>query len=1589
MVQPYVGDVSPLDSAAPAPAPDGVKPFTGEVQSFNPPGFLDKIGSVIGDHIGSELTLLNKERKALLPITPTELRESNQTKAEILDATNPIPFMMSTYDYLSQRVGHYLGEYDPAEIPDEQKAAMKADPKYRKEVDAKLATEASDKAQERAAAISGGYTGLVKALGIGQDKPTAVGAKIDSTFGAIKDYTDTFGETASDMTGGAITPEDGSNLLNLFLMHGGEPLGASIKGMGGEAVAKFKENMGDFGDAVRWKKASGSETPISDAAKDMKWTVAPDEATHTKMHEGVVAAAQHMDAGTKPEAAVAERTPVAGGVPDPEGVGLGEIAAIKNKPGFAQTPEDRLKLRQWDELQKSDPGYAKAEEAMAKPAFLRTAEDRTWVQKYGRVAGAAGLGLAAWQMLSPNDRDDSHVMTASAFGLPAMLMAGISRDAPLGSILEKMDGTTKVMERLDPKKFTFSSQDLEKEFNRDDVPGPEKAMWKEIHEGMKASGAKTITAKDLVSEMGRKLDSLALTEKVTDEFASYGLEAIGRATAELRDDDAFNEASPEEQQHAQSQEVAAKTSIWQVKEGMDLGDNNHFGDPRYFGHTRSFVEDGVKHVVEIQSDAVQRAGKKLTAEEKEGLQKDLAGMRDREKKLLRKVEEGDFSPSEWAELRSLSTAVPELVSKLRDKGDLEAISPIAKNWERRLIREEIGEAARKGEEKVRFATADTVAKVEGWPMKAAADYAQRELSRQRRAALESQRDREYAEAQVKTFKDEPAKLENAKARVEYYKNEEAEYAQLIAENERDLAARPPEDFIPKLSPEHQGIYDRYRRDVAKFLKSLGAADVTDAQGHTWHEVPTRMKNAGPSTRVQQMGMIDSDMLRTIALGSVGVAAGYALYNGEPGAGTAIAALGMLGYGAAKVAPHVLERLREGPLATEAMKELVKKLEVLEGTVSERGLSMVKFLKDNLPEDYGKHAKEIALHLDDPTKPISPRGKEMIDKIIKPIQDGNRVTLRVLKSLGHDVGPELEDYGFHRMNVKRKNFFEQMADGGRTTSGARGFNTSAPSMQERKVFQFKTADGDSLVGIKEKGGVVGFYKDGKVQFKGKIDKDGKVTAKGKEWTQSRATISDIEQHTKIEYHKEALLAELDANLRLNKALANAIFLRDLKQLPLLDGFMKKVEKGDTVPEGWIQVHGAPQLMQYHFDPRVGEALQDFVGSPVMGAEQVLAQMNRVVVGSMFWTPVVHVLNVLNHAIVEKGVIGSIAHPAIQLKSAFTAYKEVNNLGPQYRAYLKEGAALMYADRVLGDFHHNFIGKVLEGQEGGAIAKAFGYADPREMISRLYKVAGDQLWKWNDIFMMQAYLEKEARGVERDKALGQAETHIPSYRMPTRILGSRRLKQILSSPALTAFSRYDYNRLASYGSMVKDVVGRTSSISERLHATDQLAMLGLVMYGYYKVGDAIAKMITGNENATMQKAGAATIPAAMIDAWNEVPEDFSIGDKVVHVSAAAAKTLYHLSPMTQLVSELANNRDGFTGKPVADNPKQLVLKLASQANPLGSMNRVEQGKATWQQVGWAALGVKDPSDAQVEGKEKANNRRIAEERRAKKKAEEAGQ
>jgi hypothetical protein len=465
-------------------------------------------------------------------------------------------------------------------------------------------------------------------------------------------------------------------------------------------------------------------------------------------------------------------------------------------------------------------------------------------------------------------------------------------------------------------------------------------------------GSNTVSAEDLVKRVQAETGNFRLTQADTQDYATYGLSYIGRDDSGRpwvgQPGNAFN----------------PRTTVH--RSPMETGASSHFtNEPNYFAHSRAFEDaQGIPHVVEIQSDLVQRAGKELSPQERQNLEvalssvetqrriyaevmdqvdftgpgsvfrqvptllenvltrqaqfdavnpdaimlledqifkvlpfeekmkllkpaldeleaERLAGNADaattfelyqsdpnrffgsanlRDGELLRRIADGSvkldiFSAEDIRDLVSrqingLDVLAAEHRSKLAEQATNAKLQPMFKNWERRVVREELARAAREGKPMVRFADADTVAAVEGWPRKQVVEPGTAFDSSFRGGRL------------VGTRAGRAADLEyTGNIRVDGSGNVTAEafprdvMGQKIGEP--TWVATAPSNLSPAVRaqffkqsnklefPEHQGIYDRYNKEVANYLKSLDAKRVTDETGNTWWEVPVKPQQRRP------------------------------------------------------------------------------------------------------------------------------------------------------------------------------------------------------------------------------------------------------------------------------------------------------------------------------------------------------------------------------------------------------------------------------------------------------------------------------------------------------------------------------------------------------------------------------------------------------------------------------------------------------------------------------------------------------------------------------------------------------------------------
>jgi hypothetical protein len=213
----------------------------------------------------------------------------------------------------------------------------------------------------------------------------------------------------------------------------------------------------------------------------------------------------------------------------------------------------------------------------------------------------------------------------------------------------------------------------------------------------------------------------------------------------------------------------------------------------------------------------------------------------------------------------------------------------------------------------------------------------------------------------------------------------------------------------------------------------------------------------------------------------------------------------------------------------------------------------------------------------------------------------------------------------------------------------------------------------------------------------------------------------------------------------------------------------------------------------------------------------------------------------------------------------------------------------------------------------------------------------MWAANDMIYTQSYLEKIEKGMSPQEAMIRTEQHIPNYRLPTTIMGSRAAAKVVGEPLAFAFSPYHYGVFNSYAHVVKDLAKGTAE--ERVDAIGKLMIMGAMGMVVYPLLDKAAGYITGNPNAEAHRRGPIAIPNAMVRALQ--------GKGDITQSLRSTMTL---SPLAATAIEAYNNRD-FANREILQ--KGTVARIGT------GPNRVQAaGSAAVQEGEHLARGLVSP-------------------------------
>ena len=478
--------------------------------------------------------------------------------------------------------------------------------------------------------------------------------------------------------------------------------------------------------------------------------------------------------------------------------------------------------------------------------------------------------------------------------------------------------------------------------------------------------------------------------------------------------------------------------------------------------------------------------------------------------------------------------------------------------------------------------------------------------------------------------------------------------------------------------------------------------------------------------------------------------------------------------------------------------------------------------------------------------------------------------------------------------------------------------------------------------------------------GELDDRVFVDDAGKHWKVTQATTKEIEANTGLKYYHNALASALVSNIQITKALRGAEFVESFKNSPEFKDIA--FHRGDGNPPDKWKPTELPQLRDYYFEPHTAEVLNWFAERIKGHDPSAYDQIGNFLRTSIFFNPLIHTPNIAVHWAVEKGLRGYM--PDRWLASYRAGVKAINAVTHQNQDFLEAldaGAPLQSQREDVAKVTQLFfesLTKGLKSEEPWAtrLAKQVGMA-PVDLVKGIYRFSGKATWTTNDVAFLQAAYEKVEQGMPLKQALTETAKHIPDYRLPTRILNSTTIAKVMSNPALTMFGQYHYGALRSYGEMAKsalgisDVPGR-SKAAEVGHGWEMLAALGLVTFVVYPMIDRALQEATGNKNARLRRAGAATFP------WNI--QQLAKHEKTpTEVLEATATPAIH----TKTGIEVITNHNWRTGReirdPLADwhtQAQQVGRHLAEAISPVGAASRwAEGGPEARKRLAYGFLGV----------------------------------
>jgi hypothetical protein len=400
--------------------------------------------------------------------------------------------------------------------------------------------------------------------------------------------------------------------------------------------------------------------------------------------------------------------------------------------------------------------------------------------------------------------------------------------------------TSKVLDKL-PNKDKIKAETLRAYIKMGDVKAQERAMWERFLEwhpdGFSLQQAKHALAQEMMPLEPRIYSSYESGYGM--DLVSFGADRVGFSPLDS----------------------TASAIVWEAP--IQIAGKNHFDNPNYVAHSRRVDQGDYRFVLEIQSDLMQSRSEPQGQENQTlwDTVSDNTADFNYVDGLLEEVldfqETGDFpigldddylsAATDHQSMVDINYALEnkdikvliEVLERIRNYRNLRMMDALGlakadrdnvwwdtkklqnmkNDWWQRAIREEVAEANKDGRGRLHFPTADTLAKVEGWRADSLPMGMRVELA---------------TPIALNTGDKAVALMTKGELGFDYVlENGELElWADPVSQNDSAVVQAALAD-VPLGYGKMQGIYDRYKRDVAKFLKKEYGAVPVEENGEVW------------------------------------------------------------------------------------------------------------------------------------------------------------------------------------------------------------------------------------------------------------------------------------------------------------------------------------------------------------------------------------------------------------------------------------------------------------------------------------------------------------------------------------------------------------------------------------------------------------------------------------------------------------------------------------------------------------------------------------------------------------------------------------